>query len=311
MSVYLIPALISLVFKIYVLLFTIRGAKVSIVFLSLIIIFASHNAIELSGYIQFSMGSTDSPLFRPYYAATIFVLLYILLHGLAVSETGNKYITGVLVLIASTLSVLILFTDTVVAGYFPIGYTVTAIVGEYYWIFVAYVLIVLCANSFLLIYSYRRSASQLISIRCKYSLLALSPVMLVFFFVIIFKLTGIGISAVGLIPIATTLFLVIVIKTESKHKLSDVSRLMPLSPERVTASKFMDLLDSYVKNSNEVDIYKHLQDGVEKEIILYSLNKCNHNVTHTAQMMGLRNRSSLYSMMNRLGIDLRELKSSD
>ena len=57
-------------------------------------------------------------------------------------------------------------------------------------------------------------------------------------------------------------------------------------------------------------VYKELQAGIEKEIINYSLEKCNNNVSATSKMMGLKNRSTLCSMMNRLGIDLGELKEN-
>jgi len=70
------------------------------------------------------------------------------------------------------------------------------------------------------------------------------------------------------------------------------------------------MLDEYVQNSNKENVYKTLQASIEREIICYSLEKSNNNITHTANMMGLKNRSTLYSMLNRHGIDLQELKMS-
>ena len=73
----------------------------------------------------------------------------------------------------------------------------------------------------------------------------------------------------------------------------------------------MDLLDTYIQNSslsNQSNVYKDLQAGIEKEIILYSLKTCEGNITNTAKMMGLKNRSTLYSMMNRLEMNLNEVK---
>jgi len=106
------------------------------------------------------------------------------------------------------------------------------------------------------------------------------------------------------------LFLIIVLKTESKHKLSDIKRFLPMSLENQTANIFLEQLDFYVQNSKQENIYKSLHQNIEKEIISYSLMKCNHNVANTAKMMGIRNRSSLYAMIDRLNINLKDLKQN-
>ena len=84
-----------------------------------------------------------------------------------------------------------------------------------------------------------------------------------------------------------------------------------MSLERKTADNFLNMLDEYVQNSNQENVYKNLQASIEREIICYSLKKSNNNITHTANMMGLKNRSTLYSMLNRHGIDIQELKAQD
>lgn len=308
MSIFFAPALISLLFKLFVLAYVLRGGKVSVVFLSLITVFAIHNAIEILGYLQFANGEAVSAFFRMYYVATVFVVLYILLHGISVSKIENTLTTTVLISVATLLSGLILFTDLVIAGHYSIGYSMTAIKGSFYWLFASYILILLISNFGVIFYGHRNAESRLDSVRCMHSLYALTPIMLVFLLAIILKIVDIGINATGLAPIATALFLGIILKTESKHKLSDLRRLMPLSLERETTNNFMDLLDGYLKNSSESNVYKNLQAGIEKEIIHYSLQKCDNNVTQTAKMMGLKNRSTLYSMMSRLEIDVSELK---
>jgi len=308
MSMYFVPALVALLFKLFVLVTATNKGKVSTVFLSLIFVFACHNAIELMGYIQFLNGQSVEVFFRPYYVATIFLLLYVLLHGLAISRLGNIYTTTGLVLTASTLSALVLFTDIIVAGHYSIGYSVTAIKGPFYWLFALYLLVILFSNIAALLYRYKSAASQLESIRCLYSLFALSPIMLLSMVAILFKLSEMDINAAGLFPVATALFLAIVLKSESKHKLSDIRRFLPFSPEREISKKLTGLFDGYIHAGNQADAYKNLQAGIEREVIFYNLKKCNNNITQTAEIMGLKNRSTLYSMMNRLGINHQELK---
>jgi DNA-binding protein Fis len=311
MSIYFVPALVALIFKLFILAYVLRGGRVSIVFLSLIIIFALHNAIEIFGYFNVQRGDLANVYFLLYYVATVYVILYMLLHGLSVSKLENKIALTAFVALSTCLSGLILFTDLIIGGQYSIGYSVTAIKGPYYWAFAAYILITLSSGFFATLLGYKNATSQIDSIRCLHSMLALAPMTLVCAIAMIFKMTDVGVNATGLIPIATTLFLIIVLKTESKHKLSDLRRVMPLSPERETSNNFMDLLDSYIQSGDRCNVYKELQAGIEKEIIMYSIKKCDGNISKTTRMMGLKNRSTLYSMMTRLDMNLEELKQQN
>jgi len=271
MTLLLFPALISLLLKLTVLGYVLRGGKVSTVFLSLITVFAAHNAIEVISYLQFFKSNANALdiAFRLYYVATVYMFMFILLHSTIINRPRSKLVTWSL--------------------------------------FSIYSLSCLFSSLLILIYGYRSSTMQLDALRYKYSLLALSPVILVFSTVIIFKITNIQANAAGVLPIATTLFLIIVLKTEAKHKLSDVKRFLPMSLENKTANNFLELLDFYVQNNKQDNVYKDLHKNIEKEIISYSLKKCNNNVADTAEMMGI-NRSSLYAMIDRLKIDLKEIR---
>ena len=309
MSMYFLPALVSLLLKLFVLSIVVRGGKVSVLFLSLICVFALHNGIELVGYVQHLNSQTIDIYFRLYYVATIYLLMYILLHGLTSSKFENVFITTVVVAIATFMSLFVLFSDTIIAGQYSIGYSVAAILGPYYSAFKFYVLASLLLSSAALIYRYKSAASQLESTRCLYSLFALSPVILACFLTMLFRILEIDINGAGLLPIATTLFLIIVLKGESKHQLSDIRRFLPLSPERAISENVMKMVNTYVNQGQKADAYKKLQAGIEKEIIFYTLNKCNNNISKTTQMMGLKNRSTLYSMMKRQKIDHNKLKT--
>lgn len=307
----LLPASISLLLKLFIFWTVAKGGRVSIVFLSLIAIFALHNAVELLAlsYTLFYENNYIEQILRPFYIITVFAVMYILLHALTVSETINKVMTASLVAIAAALSGLILFSDLVIAGHYSIGYSISAVKGDYYWLFSASAIAGTLISISVLVNGHRNASTQIKATRCLYSLYALIPIFLVASVVLTCKLLNIPLNATAIMPVATTLFLFIVIKTESKHKLSEIKRLLPMSLERKTADKFLNMLDEYVQNSNKDNVYKNLQASIEREIICYSLKKSNNNITHTANMMGLKNRSTLYSMLSRHGIDLQKLKA--
>jgi len=225
MSLVLLPASISLLLKLLIFWTVAKGGRVSIVFLSLIAIFAVHNAVELLAlsYMIFGENNQAENILRPFYIVTTFTVMYILLHALTISEVINKLITISLVTGAALLSSFILLTDFIIVGYYSIGYSISAIKGEYYWLFAATILLgaIVCFST--LIYGHRNAETQIKATRCLYSLYALFPIVLVSFIAIFCKLLSIPFNATALTPIATTLFLFIVIKTESKHKLSEIS----------------------------------------------------------------------------------------
>ena len=314
LNLILLPAIVGLTLKLYLLARVAKSNRASVIFLSLVVIFSLHNAIEIFSIghmLSAAEGSTLLEVLRPYYIITTFTIMYITLHALTVSSLINKGITSILVASATIISAFMIFSDSIIAGNYSIGYAISAIKGDYFWVFAIFSLICITTSVAALIYGQRRSSTQIQATHCKYCLLALIPIFLVGITILAFKFMNIPFNAIALMPIASTLFLFIVIKTESKHKLSDIKPILPLSLERKTADNFLNMLDEYVQNSNQDNVYKTLQASIEREIICYSLKKSNNNITHTANMMGLKNRSTLYSMLNRHGIDLKELKTQN
>ena len=312
MSIFFIPALLSLLLKAYILMINLTRDKISIVFLSLMVIFAIHNGIELLGYISLFNSGDASAFFRPYYVITIYLISYLLLHSLTVAGYENRVITSAVLLIATLLASLIIFSNSIIEGYTSIGYSVTAIEGKYYSVLSAFILISLFTTTAVLIHGYKSTATTALQAkRCLYSLYALAPIILAFALAFIFKIADIEFNAAGIVPIATTIFLIVLLTTEEQHKLTDIRKFLPLSLEKQTSNNFMSILDHYINHKNEKDIFKTIHSSIEKEIISYSLKKCDYNVSKTTKMMGLKSRSTLYSMMSRLDIDIKSLKTAN
>lgn len=305
MSVYVWPSLIGLIFKLFILIYAAQGRKTSTTLLFLIMVFACHNLIEFIGYIRFLDDQTVAALFRTYYVATIVLLTTLPVHAFFVTKTlaDNRAALYGLGTAAAALIVAVLFSDTIIAGNYSIGYSLTAIKGPYYSTFALFLIVALASNAGVLLRGYLRAENQKDSMRCLYSLVALTPLLVTFAFGIIFKVIGVQINLAGVLPLATAFFLFVILKTESKHQLTDIRRFIPFSPERKTSQEILRLLDTYAQNSNQTESFQQLRNGIEREAIHYTLEKCNDNVTQATKMMGLQNRSTLYSMMKRLGID--------
>lgn len=303
MSVYMLPALIGLALKLLILSYAVKGRNGSSPIVLLVIIFACHNMVELIGYALLIDGKTVEMLFRSYYVLTIVGLVCILKHSIDVGSVKRPYVIKTMAFMGFCVASAILFSNTVVAGHYSIGYAISAIKGNYYLAFVVFNVVALAVAIFCLVRGFRSALTMLESNRCAYTLMALTPVILITPVVLLLKTTGADVNAAGVIPIATTLFVFILLKGESEHLLTDVRRFLPGSPERRTAARFIELADTYTRKIGDGNSYSDLRDGVERQIILYTIEKCGGNLSETTRVMGLPHRSTLYSMMRRLKIN--------
>jgi len=313
MSVYVLPSLIGLMFKLFILAYAAKDKKFSASLLFLIMVFACHNLIEFVGYIQFLDEQTVSVLFRTYYVATVIMLASLPIHAIFITQSMNHHRGMALVVgsVAAALVTAILFTDLIIAGNFSIGYSLTAVEGPHFLLFALFLAATLISSVAILTRGYLKAQEQLDSTRSVYSLAAIMPVVLVLGIGIVFKIVGVNVNFAGALPIATTFFVFLILKTESKHQLMDVRRFIPFSRERQASLEILRLMDKYSQSSSEIDSYQELRNGIEREAIRYTLEKCDHNITRAAKMMGLQNRSTLYSMLKRLEINVKDGRVSN
>ncbi len=243
-----------------------------------------------------------SMLFRTYYVATILGLLALAGHSLTMAKLNSLPLLIGISAVALVLSILVLTSDSVIAGSQSIGYSMTAIKGEYYGVFMLYTLLMLLLIPASLVYGFLKAKTQIELARCFCSLFALVPLIVSSIIVWVFKTFDVQINSAGIVPIATTFYLFFLIKSESTHHITDFRRYLPFSPERRSAKRFVEIADSYARSINKTNAYNEFRDSLERQAIFYTLEKCNGNITQAAAMMGLPNRSTLYSMMNRLNI---------
>lgn len=298
MSLYVLPALFALVLKLYVLAVA-HTAKTSHVFCGMVLVFAAHNLTEVVGYLQFSAGGMTEFLFRIYYAATFAMLFYMCLYSIEVSKLkALKKLTIPIVAGLGIGSVLVLMTDLIVSGIKPLGYTVTALQGDYYWVFSLATLLSLTFVIVVLISGYRSSENHRTKVHCLYNLIALTPIVLLGFSIIPIISLGYQVNAAGILPVCTSLFLLVTLQSESKHRFTDLRRFLPLSRERKTANEIQSLISKF--SMDEIS-YKEMSNDFEKIVLLHKLEQADDSISKAARLLKMK-RSTLYSMLHRHGI---------
>ena len=303
---FMIPAILALSIKVAVLFLSKKSNATSLLFITMVLVFAVHNFAEVLGFMEYFRGERYTMMLRWYYVMSICGLAAMLFYSKDVSQvlTNSAPFNVVVTVVTVLLCCLLMFTDSIVAGSTSIGYIMTAVKGEYYWVFqvtalLSYVLIV-----WMLQKGYRNSESHTIEIQCGYTLFALAPLMFVAIAVLGLMSFGWHINGAGIFPLMTTLFLLITLKSESKHGITDVRRHVPFSLERKSSREIMNIFSAYAKDEKN---YRDSMAELEKLMVLHKHEKHNGNVSSTAVSMDIP-RSSLYSIFRRLEIEHNEEK---
>ena len=309
MTIYILPAAIALMIKLAVLYVSrnssrsgSKDSKVqSSLFFTMVLVFACHNVAEILGFLEYFNGERLTQVLRWYYVMTVLAMAAMLLYAGQVGKIHqkSKALRYVVVSVALALSLLIVVTDSIVAGSHSLGYVMTAVQGNYYWMFQASALLSFAAITWLLVSGYRKTNDHLIEIQCSYTLLALSPILIASVLILFLMAIGVNVNAAALLPIATTAFLVITLKSESQHKLTDIRRHIPRSLERQTGRHIMEIFSRYAQDQVN---YRDSLAEIEKLLVMHKHRKNDGNVSTTAANMDIP-RSSLYSIFRRLEIE--------
>lgn len=307
MSIFALPAVFALLTKIWVYALARKSEHTSKTFLCLLGFFAIHNLSEFVVLAQFfKAGVTESVLLRLYYVALFFSLGYMCVFAMSVANQKKniKYSFSILV-IAFVLSLIVVFSDWIVAGSLSLGYTVTAVKGSYYFVFQFFVILGFLCIAYTLGRSYLTTFDIRIQLKCFYAMLALSPVIIMSLLVMLMMQMGFQYTGVVLLPFASTLVLLIVVKTEKDNDLIRIRNRLPFTARARAERKIIGIYRQHLDG----DLGFHeARDEIEKIFIESALDRSANNKTLAAELLGLR-RSTLYSIFGRL--DMTDHKLND
>jgi len=111
--------------------------------------------------------------------------------------------------------------------------------------------------------------------------------------------SGIQVNAIALLPIGTTLLVLITLKAENNHSLTDIRMYLPFSKERKISQDLIQIMSDYSISEKE---YKKTINEIERVLLKYSYEKSKYCKSTTAKKMNV-SRSTLYGMLDRLNID--------
>lgn len=222
----MMPAVLALSMKLWLLMVAHKRKWADTSWKAYVAVFCIHNLSEL---LVLGAAGTAEPawlILRSYYTCTLVVMLYGLFY---VSDSGRKMqraISHIASGVVAMLVFLILFTDAVIHGHQAHAYSLSAIRGDAFSLFQVSALTIIFFTTTFLISNYRRTKS----VQHLYTLFALTPMILTTIVVLLLMNTQYALNAVVIIPIASTLFLII---TLQGHKVSNPNVLTFTANERV------------------------------------------------------------------------------
>lgn len=283
MSFYAIPSLINLIIKFWLFLQGRQSLVRENRCLGLLLL--AFFSLNLAEFISF--GLIDQPQYsevigRFYYITVIFVITMMLAY--ADHLTFKKIPQGILLFLATCLSLSVVFTDYIIAGVTNLGYTNTRIAGDYYWTFQVFVFLSTISSVVLLFMGSCSLPDRRQRRICSIILYSFIPIVLTIFTVVIMMALGYKINAAIYLTSSITIFLVIVIYAEINYRFMNFLSTAPMLGSRLSSSFFRAFSGLFKEKSLDIRSFIKELEGI---FIVCAFEMCNGNRQEAADLLGI------------------------
>ncbi len=296
--IYAIPAAIGLLIKLAILYFA-KSSKKSRTFILFISLISIHNMSELFLFYQIFNEADPTLALRLYYACILGALAGMCVYATHIGKpTWLNNIVKSISVIFTIACAMIMLSPLIIKGYEPLGSVITATKGNYYVIFQILSVLAVFFTLSLLIKSCVSAKNTKQKVRSAYVIASLIPSMLIGVSILTLMNLGVEINAMAIFPIGTTLLVLITLKAESKHSLTDIRMYLPFSKERQISQELIKIMSDYSVSDKD---YKETVRDIERVLFSYSYEKANYCKSATARKLNV-SRSTLYGMLHRLDL---------
>lgn len=249
MDVHSVPAVVSLTIKLLLLGYAARSRvsnRTTRLFTILLVVLGLWNLSEVAAlnyFPRFGLNAMMNAIAYGYFA-TLIPALTLLLHvslRLAFAERPNRALPYVLLYVpAVTLEVLLLCTNTVVAGFRPFQFNVLRVPGPWYFLFETYMTTYLLATVVnLALAAGRSSLASIARARIRWWLAAVAPMALLMSYLIVSRHLPVPkLSSTMYVPITQAFFLLVATYATYQYRLFDIEFFVPWSRVRRRKSVF-------------------------------------------------------------------------
>ncbi len=257
MTVYELPSLIALIFKLVLLAYAAKSpikSSLTKAFLGLLVLLSLFNLLEFAGLSYLATNSFDGGAANffglPYIGlliASIAVLLHVSLQISFNLSPSERRFLPLIYLPVVALEYLLFFTDELVLGFRPYLYTVLRVPGPLYFLFETFAVTYLLAALANLIWGARAARSSMERVRNRFWLLAMAPMTVLFAFIIVANhFSGTKITSTFYAPMAMTFFLIVTTYATHQFRLFEIEFFIPWSDVRKRKTAFYQRIQAMI-----------------------------------------------------------------
>jgi len=282
---YALPAVVALLFKLYLIVSKRHLVNENAAWYYFVFIFAINNFAE---YLVLTSGGMVESSFvvRAYHPTAIAVLVYGLIYSIGVSKLLiDRVFIGFSFFFGIILSIGILVSDYIVLGGIQKSYYVTAIKGEFYYLFPLFVLSMCLLISYVLVRNVKNSEDETVRTEALWMMLAIVPSLLITFSCVILMALEFNLNALVFTPIGSTLFLIITLISYNKGiNKKDPRKYIPLTRENSFSKAVTSAENAFLTgNLSQFDFESRIAEAA----LSYSANKIDENDIQEPEIKGL------------------------
>jgi hypothetical protein len=293
--IYALPALAAIIVKAAMLWWSRKLILETWPFFAFLFFLAVHNCFEIAFYVEPSPAFKTAMMYG-YYVAAVVALGFGVVFGVGLWRPELAGKTAVWTTACSGLiAVLILGTDYVVAGFEPLNFSYTRVPGPAYVIFPIWAVGCLAAMVTAIVMSIRYAGSNYVKARNSLILAGFMPFVLVTGIVPLLMIMGFHINAAMVVPITTTIFLLIVLHALTHDAIFDV-RALVIGTEQFRRFKKLMAHVAFVHRTPQSNNPNDLLHNLELEIYQQALKAAGGNKTHAAQRLGVHPNTLRYRL---------------
>ncbi len=226
-------------------------------------------------------------LFYVFCSIALAGLLSLAMKHSGIKKLNNIYSKYINVILCVSFSSLMIFSSTMVQGIESIGYSVTRIPGDLYFITQFYALFLIVTIIFCLIKGAKSPENNFDKKRSKVLLFSTTPFLIIFMLLLFIMAVGIKVNASLIVPLATTYMLLVLINTERKENLFALLLKIPYTSENKSFKKITSNIEYFLSETDlgNTASLKSLTNTIEQQIVSIAVQMSNGSQIKAASLL--------------------------
>lgn len=236
MNPYFYMSLIAFIVKLYIAVSISRHWRPGMnLFAIFLVVSTIHTLTEFMNFTLIHLGRDDflgidwaRIALNSYYVALLAAMTMMpFVVATIINKKLSRYLTVTAAAMLVAISYFITQTDLIIKGYESILFSYTRVAGDYYWAFQVYALTVCALNVWMMYSVYRHTDRELTRVKCANMLFGFIWVFVVAALVIISMNLGFEVNAVGVLPLAMSIYIVFMFIDIKDNRVYDIRTKLP------------------------------------------------------------------------------------